>query len=143
MRSALFRNVNAACSETSVRNYHFTQRNIPQERTSLRLCGGSLMSDWHWFIAVLCHYLMYCLRQAGIWDHERTVSISESRVFSILSLIFRRVKKKRICGKQLLAFACLFLRLIACNACSFYPTDFLEILYLDFLLKYVHTCQFW
>ena len=56
--------------------------------------------------------------------------------------IFRRVKNG-ICGKQLLAFACLFLCLIACNPCSFYPTDFLEILYLDFLLRYVHTLQFW
>jgi hypothetical protein len=84
---------------------------------------------------------MYYLRLAAIWDHERTVSLSDSRVFSILFLIFRRVKKG-ICRQQLSAFAWLFLRLIACNTCSFYHTDFLEILYLDFLLKYVNTFQF-
>jgi hypothetical protein len=83
---------------------------------------------------------MYYLRQAAIWDHERTVSVSDSRVFSIFIPIFRRVKNG-IWGKQLLAFACLVLRLIACNPRSFHPTDFLEILHLDFLLRYVRVGQ--
>jgi hypothetical protein len=33
-----------SCSETSARNYHYWLRNIPEERRSPPLCGGSLKS---------------------------------------------------------------------------------------------------
>jgi hypothetical protein len=34
------------CPETSVRNYHYTPRHIPEERRSHVLRGGSLKSQW-------------------------------------------------------------------------------------------------
>jgi hypothetical protein len=37
------------CPETSVRNYHYTLRNIPEERRSQVFCGGSLKSSTYNF----------------------------------------------------------------------------------------------
>ena len=48
------------CPETSVRNYHYSLRNSPEERSSHPLRGWSLklymVALWHWMKYSQCHY---------------------------------------------------------------------------------------
>jgi len=44
------------CPETSVRNYHHSLRNNPEERISQLLRGGSLKSRTSMWVIFLCYY---------------------------------------------------------------------------------------
>ena len=54
-----------SCSETSVRNYHYSLRNIQEERSSHLLSGGSLKSSKNTshLILLLSHCFSYILCQ--------------------------------------------------------------------------------
>ena len=58
------------CPETSVRNCRSTLRNIPEERRSRLLHGGSLKSEAH-FTSALVHRYGECSSVLFRWETDR------------------------------------------------------------------------
>jgi len=55
------------CPETSVRNYHYSLHNNPEERSSELLCGGSLKSRAKCLLPTYLIQTKFCTKQWQIY----------------------------------------------------------------------------
>ena len=87
--TALIFNGRIRSPETSVRNYHYSLRNGPKERSSHLLCGGSLRSRTGlWFCLAFCGCWVRLVRNLGLCvragPHLGTSDLSSVDVVAVL-----------------------------------------------------------
>jgi hypothetical protein len=82
------------CHETSVRNYHCTPRNIPEERRSHLLRGGNvkLRRDWTDQIQYLSYFKERFISESNLVDRDKVKTLHKLKHYIVMS-VFRSVRR--------------------------------------------------